>query len=263
MRVHVVSDVHGNAEALARAGDGADALVVLGDLLDFVDYHNHSRGILGKLFGPEKVAVFAELRRGRQHPATAAFVRSMWAGLDNAAERIEEEIRAQYTALFAAMTAPTYATPGNVDTPALWPEYAHGGITVLDNGQTADIGGLRFGFVGGAMLAPGATVRRTGVWMPYLRPETDFAAAMDSINAVDVLCSHVPPAVPELTYDVVARRPELGSRSLRAAIDRHQPRWSVFGHVHQPLSSRMRVGHTECVNVGHFQRTGVPHALRW
>ena len=32
MRVHVVSDVHGAADALARAGDGADALVVLGDL---------------------------------------------------------------------------------------------------------------------------------------------------------------------------------------------------------------------------------------
>ena len=27
MRVHVVSDVHGNAEALRRAGDGADALL--------------------------------------------------------------------------------------------------------------------------------------------------------------------------------------------------------------------------------------------
>lgn len=54
MRVHVVSDVHGNAEALARAGEGADALVVLGDLLDFVDYHEHDRGILGTLFGPEK-----------------------------------------------------------------------------------------------------------------------------------------------------------------------------------------------------------------
>ena len=29
MRVHVVSDVHGNVEDLARAGDGADALLVV------------------------------------------------------------------------------------------------------------------------------------------------------------------------------------------------------------------------------------------
>lgn len=48
MRVHVVSDVHGNAEALARAGGGADALLVLGDLVEFVDYQHPARGILGE-----------------------------------------------------------------------------------------------------------------------------------------------------------------------------------------------------------------------
>ena len=45
MRVHVVSDVHGSADALARAGDGADALVCLGDLLLFVDYADHRAGV--------------------------------------------------------------------------------------------------------------------------------------------------------------------------------------------------------------------------
>jgi RTX calcium-binding nonapeptide repeat (4 copies) len=40
MRVHVVSDVQGNARALARAGDGADVLLGLGDLVDFVDYQH-------------------------------------------------------------------------------------------------------------------------------------------------------------------------------------------------------------------------------
>ena len=37
-RVHVVSDVHGNARDLARAGEGADALICLGDLVLFLDY---------------------------------------------------------------------------------------------------------------------------------------------------------------------------------------------------------------------------------
>ena len=263
MRVHLVSDVHGNAEALARAGEGADALIVLGDLIDFVDYHDHSGGILGKLFGADKVATFAELRRGKQSGATAQFARTLWAGLDNAAERIEELVRDQYAELFGALTAPTYATPGNVDVPALWPDYVPDEVTVLDDGETALIGGLRFGFIGGGLLPPGATIRRTGVWAPNLRPEEHFANAVAALESVDVLCSHIPPALPELTYDVVARRPEMGSTSLRAAIDKHRPRWSVFGHVHQPLAARMRVGHTECVNVGHFQRTGVPHVLHW
>ena len=51
MRVHVVSDVHGNTEALARAGDGADALVCLGDFVLFLDYFDSGGGIFAKLFG--------------------------------------------------------------------------------------------------------------------------------------------------------------------------------------------------------------------
>lgn len=262
MRVHVVSDVHGNAEALARAGDGADALIVLGDLLDLVDYDDHGGGILGALFGPEKVAVFADLRRSRPGHETAAYARQLWASLANAPEAVEEAIRAQYEKLFAALTAPTYATPGNVDVPALWPDYARPGVRVLD-GQVTDIGGLRFGFVGGGLLAPGAVLRRTGVWVPYLRTEADFAAAAGRLTAVDVLCSHIPPALPELGYDVVARRSEMTSAALLSVITDQCPRWSLFGHVHQPLAARMRIGHTECVNVGHFRRTGVPHVLRW
>src|SRR5690242_14084322 len=53
-RVHVVSDVHGNARDLARAGEGADALICLGDLVLFLDYADHSRGIFPDLFGEEK-----------------------------------------------------------------------------------------------------------------------------------------------------------------------------------------------------------------
>jgi Icc-related predicted phosphoesterase len=83
------------------------------------------------------------------------------------------------------------------------------------------------------------------------------------MGQVDVLCTHIPPLVPDLTYDVVARRPEWGSRAALEKIQRERPRWSVFGHVHQPLARRVRVGYTECVNVGHFQRSGKPHVLNW
>jgi Icc-related predicted phosphoesterase len=37
----------------------------------------------------------------------------------------------------------------------------------------------------------------------------------------------------------------------------------LFGHVHQPLASRVRIGRTECINVGHFRATGTPYALEW
>ncbi|MFB9902464.1 metallophosphoesterase family protein [Allokutzneria oryzae] len=261
MRVHVVSDVHGNAEALARAGEGADALVVLGDLIDFVDYHDHSRGILGTIFGAEKVCRFAELRRSNGRGA-GLYVRSLWETLDDPAAVVLDAARQQYAELFGAMTAPTYAIPGNVDMPELWPEFASAGVRLVDNGS-ADIGGLRFGFVGGTLLPPGYTLNRAAPWVPYVREVDEYAEAVRALPAMDVLCSHVPPAVAELTYDVVATRAEFGSTALLAAIAEHSPRWSLFGHVHQPLSRRVRVGRTECVNVGHFKRTGLPYVLRW
>lgn len=261
MRVHVVSDVHGNAEALARAGDGADALVVLGDLIDFVDYHDHGSGILGTVFGADVVGEFARLRRER--PAELpAFARALWGTVGDATAVVEEAVRAQYARLFAAMTAPTYATAGNVDTPDLWPEYAGDNVRILD-GEVAEIGGLRFGFVGGGLLPPGVARRRPGVFRPYLRTEDDFAAGIARLADVDVICTHIPPDVPELTYDVVARRFEHGSPSLLDLIVKQQPRWAVFGHVHQPLAPRMRIAGTECANVGHFQRTERPYVLRW
>jgi Icc-related predicted phosphoesterase len=261
MRVHVVSDVHGNAAALARAGEGADALVVLGDLIDFVDYHDHGGGILGSVFGAEKVAEFARLRRER--PAELpAYSRALWGSLGDPQQVVADAVRDQYARLFAAMTAPTYATPGNVDTPDLWPEFAGDGVHVLD-GEVAEIGGLRFGFVGGALLPPGVAARRPGVFRPYLRTEEDFADGVARLSDVDVVCTHVPPDVPELTYDVVARRSEFGSPSLLGLIVKQQPTWALFGHVHQPLVPRMRVAYTECANVGHFQRTERPYVLRW
>jgi Icc-related predicted phosphoesterase len=37
----------------------------------------------------------------------------------------------------------------------------------------------------------------------------------------------------------------------------------LFGHVHQPLARRLRIGRTECINVGHFRATGTPYVLAW
>jgi len=262
MRVHVVSDVHGNAEALRRAGDGADALLVLGDLVDFVDYHDPAGGILGHVLGPQVSARFGKLRAAGRPGELVAYVREQWAALPDAAVLVEEAVREQYTVLFAALTAPTFAIPGNVDLPRLWPEFTRPGLSLPD-GRVAEIGGLRVGFVGGAPLPPGREPHRGGPWYPHVLRAEDYAAAVDGLGPVDLLCSHVPPAVPELAYDVVARRAEASAPALLAKVHRDRPRAALYGHVHQPLAARVRVGRTECVNVGHFQRTGVPYVLRW
>ncbi|MEV6199949.1 metallophosphoesterase [Streptomyces sp. NPDC051771] len=255
MRVHVVSDVHGNTDALARAGDGADALICLGDLVLFLDYADHSRGIFPDLFGEANADRLVELRTARRFDEARDLGRSLWAGLDiDRDTAIEAAVRRQYAELFAAFPTPTYATYGNVDIPTLWPEYARPGTTVLD-GRRVELGGLVFGFVGGGLRTPMRT--------PYEISDEEYAAKVEALGEVDVLCSHIPPEVPDLTYDTVARRFERGSRALLDAIRRTRPRYALFGHVHQPLARRMRIGATECVNVGHFAATGRPFALEW
>jgi len=107
VRVHVVSDVHGNVDALARAGDGADALVCLGDLLLFVDYADHSTGILGDLFGAETVRRYVELRTARQFDDARDFLRSLWASVDDRESTVRDAVRRQYARLFAAFPTPT------------------------------------------------------------------------------------------------------------------------------------------------------------
>ncbi|AYA19135.1 metallophosphoesterase [Streptomyces alfalfae] len=252
-RVNVVSDVHGNAKALARAGEGADALVCLGDLVLFLDYADHSRGIFPDLFGAENASRLVELRTARRFEEARELGRRLWAGVDRR-PAIERAVRRQYAELFAAFPAPTYATYGNVDMPDLWPEYAGPGTTVLD-GERIEIGGRVFGFVGGGLRTPMRT--------PYEISDEEYAAKVEAVGEVDVLCTHIPPDLPELLYDTVARRFERGSRALLDAIRRTRPRYALFGHVHQPLVRRMRVGATECVNVGHFAGSGRPWALEW
>ena len=260
--MHVVSDVHGHAEALARAGEGADALVVLGDLVDFVDYVDPARGILGRVFGVDVSARFGQLRASGKPGEMRAFIREAWSRFPDPAAVVDEAVREQYTALFAAMTTPTYAIPGNVDAAALWPEFARPGVCQPD-GRVVTIGGLRFGFVGGTPLPAGTAPLRGGAWTPYVLAAEDYAAAVERLGELDVLCSHAPPAVPELAYDVVSRRSEAPSTALLARIRRDRPRAALFGHVHQPLAQRCRVGRTECVNVGHFRQTATPYVLRW
>ena len=255
MRVHVVSDVHGRADALATAADGADALICLGDLLLFIDYADHRQGIFPDLFGAAAAREFIALRTAQRFDAARAMSRRLWAGLGgDRSGHIEAAAARQYAALFAAMPTPSYLTYGNVDIPAMWGAHLRPGQQVLD-GERTQLGGWSFGFVGGGLRSPYRT--------PYELDEDVYAAKVAAVGAVDVLCAHIPPAVPELLFDTVAQRMERGSEALLDAVRQTQPRYLLFGHVHQPLAARLRIGRTECVNVGHFRATGRPYVLSW
>jgi Icc-related predicted phosphoesterase len=255
MRVNVVSDVHRRTDALREAADGAEALVCLGDLLLFIDYADHSQGIFPDLFGAEAASELITLRTAKRFDEARAMSARLWAELGGEPrEHMEAAVSRQYAALFAAMPTPAYLTYGNVDMPRLWAENLRPGQHVLD-GERIELGGWTFGFVGGGLRSPYRT--------PNEIDDDVFAAKLAAIGQVDVLCAHIPPDVPELLYDTVAKRVERGSEQLLTVIKETQPRYALFGHVHQPQASRVQIGATQCINVGHFRATGQPFALEW
>jgi len=255
MRVHVVSDVHGAVDDLARSADGADLLICLGDLILFLDYADSSQGMYADLFGAEATERYIALRTAGRFEEARDHSARLWAstGRDRW-EVMAEMVHQQYERTFAAMPTPALLTYGNVDVPDFWPAYLREGHTVLD-GQTIDIDGLRFGFVGGGLV----TRYRT----PYEISDEEYAERVSALGPVDVLCTHIPPALPEITYDRVARRFERGSAALLEYLVETQPRLHLHGHVHQPQAPRTRVGRTEVVNVGHFRGRRTPFALTW
>ena len=238
----MVSDVHGTADALAAAGDGADMLICLGDMLLFLDYADHSQGIFAELYGAEHAREYIDLRTAGRFDEARQLTMGVAARLS--ADRgtdlrtlTEQAIRRQYAALFEALAEPAYLTYGNVDVPRMWNGYLKPGHHVVDGGRV-EVGGLTFGFAGAGLISPYRT--------PNEISAAEFAAKLDAVGPVDVLCTHIPPAVPELLYDTVARRfrggglPHTGVLSAIAAAERglhlvgHLAAQAARSGLHQP-----------------------------
>ena len=259
MRLSFVSDVHGNVAGLRDAARRAEQLVVLGDLIDYVDYHDPAGGILGRIFGAEQVRPFIDLRLAGEFRQLRELNDALWASIPDPLGTLSDVVAALYRDVLDAVGPEALLTLGNVDVAELWTEVAGGQLPYLD-GQVVEIAGRRLGFVaGGASSRPGAVFGGPSpVWRPFMRSHADYRAAVAALGPVDILCSHVPPAIPLLRYDVVPGRLEMCGPGLVEAIDEFGPELSVHGHVHQPIARRLRRGRTECVNVGHFQRFPTP-----
>lgn len=174
-----------------------------------------------------------------------------WDELGNREELINGEVQKQYEQIFSAMPTPTYITYGNVDRPEFWPNFKR--RNDCSRWASGSNWWIEIWFCWGGLKTPYRT--------PYEITDEEFQKNVDALGPVDVLCSHIPPAIADITFDVIARRFERGSIALLEYIKKYQPKYSLFGHVHQPLASRTRVGKTECINVGHFRATKRPFVL--
>ena len=244
----LIADVHGATKKLRRlVAELDEALLVLGDLINFTDYRTYD-GILADLAGRDFVKELVELRMaGRFDEA-----RSLWR---RSAEGREDELRARHAELvedaYADITsaldgAAAYVTYGNVDRVDVLTRHLPEGNRFIEHGRF-EIEGTTVGIVGGGV--------RSGLNVPGEVDDATMAERLEALGPVDILCTHVAPAVPALQRDVVGGMSK-GSPAVLAYLESHRPRHHYFGDIHQPQAISWRVGSTLCRNVGYFRATG-------
>ena len=254
MSIYVVSDLHGSPDELVKAVPEGATLLLLGDLINFIDYTSMT-GILTEVFSVEAVEKVIRLRaEGEFELVRQAMVERTAGREDEVRAEIGRRVREQYDAVFSVLPDPTYLILGNVDNPALISDCLSSSPAVHDaDARVVTLDGERFGFVGGALPTPLNVAGEI--------TEESMRQKVEALGPVDVLCSHIPPAVPDLCFDTLAGKAERGSADLLEYIEEYQPRRAYFGHVHQPLLSSMHIGATLCINVGYFRATkrAFPH----
>ena len=245
-----MSDIHGRFGALAEVASRGEPLLILGDLINLVDYRT-GEGIFAQVLGIEFARSIAASRGGARFEE----MRNLWA--EKVGDRSEwfraamaREVREQYRMMSKALAgAQSYVTYGNVDRPDILRESLPQGARFMD-GEVVVIEGLRVGFAGGGLTTP---MNASGEVSD--QEMTDKLAAL---GEVDVLCTHLAPAIPALHFDVVTGKYERASRPVLDYLLQVRPRYHFFGDVHQPQAHQWRVGSTLCRNVGYFRATRRP-----
>lgn len=244
----LVSDVHGAFDELAVVAAMGEPLLVLGDLLNFVDYRTHE-GMLAEVAGTGFVAEMSRLREAGDREGSRRLWNEFRAGReDEITARYDELIEAAYRQMHDALDGcEAYVTYGNVDRPGALARALPDSARYVD-GEVIEVEGVRIGMVGGGVRALG---------VPGEVSEDEMAAKLARLGPVDMLCTHVAPAVRPLSRDVIGGRIK-ESHAVLAYIEEHGPTWHYFGDIHQPQALTWRVGRTTCINVGYFRATGRP-----
>jgi Icc-related predicted phosphoesterase len=246
----VLSDIHFALEPLRRVAASGETLLILGDLVNLTDYRT-GEGAVAEVLGLDFSKASASARGAGNYEQ----MRALW--LERVGDRVDEirleigkAIDSQYEKVAEALDGGHgYVIHGNVDRPMSLQRALPSGYEYV-HGETRVIGGARFGFIGGGAATPLQAEGEVS--------DDQVEQILAGIGAVDILCTHVPPALDPLRTDVVTGRAERGSAPILRYLREHAPRLHLFGDVHQPQASSWRVGRTRCRNVGYFRATERP-----
>ena len=244
--IRLISEVHGAADALRRIAHGEGPLLILGDLINFIDYRDNT-GIVSDVAGQDFVDRVVQLRSAGDFTSAGELWRAHSKGREQELRALyAQAIEAAYVEMCAALEGvEAYVTYGNVDNPEVMKAHLPATSTFIE-ADVLNIDGARIGVVGGGV----PTINSPGEIT-----DEEMAERLAAIGPVDILCTHVAPAVGPLAVDVIGGR-EKGSAAVLAYIVEHQPRNHYFGDIHQPQAVSWKVGSTVCRNVGYFRATG-------
>ncbi len=242
-----VSDVHDAPDALARVVGLGEPLVILGDLVNLTDYRT-GEGAVAEVLGLDLSRESARARGKGDYAGMRAAFRVVGDRRPEARREIAAALDAQYRAMTEALQGGRgLVIHGNVDRPSTLVEALPPGFRYV-HGEVVDLDGLRLGLVGGGVSTPLQAEGEVS--------DEAMTSLLEEIGPVDILCTHVPPAVRPLRLDVVTGREERASGPILEYLRRHQPRWHLYGDVHQAQATTWRLGRTRCHNVGYFRATG-------
>ena len=243
-----LSDVHGALEPLRRLASSGETLVILGDLVNLTDYRS-GEGAIAEALGIDFARSAAEARAAGDYIE----MRALWAQrvgdrMDEVRASIGEALEHQYERVREALDGGEgYVIHGNVDRPDVLQRSLPDGFSYV-HGRAVEVEGMTLGFAGGGVTTP---IQAAGEVS-----DEEMVSILSNIGEVDVLCSHVPPAVRSLRTDVITGREERGSDPIRDYVERAQPSFHFHGDVHQPQALSWRLGRTRCHNAGYFRATG-------
>ena len=151
----IVADVHAEFDALATVAARGEPLLILGDLLNFIDYRT-GRGLAEDVYGADHTRQLIENRRTSNWDASRALWRAAVEGReDEMRARIIEAVADQHAQTAAALRgANAYVTFGNVDWPTELRACLPDGVRWVD-GEVIEIDGYSIGFAGGGAPSVG------------------------------------------------------------------------------------------------------------
>jgi Icc-related predicted phosphoesterase len=257
MRLAYTADLHGDIESYRAllafaAASGAGAAIVGGDLLPHTA-HRQDAIRRQRAFVEQSLRPLLE-RFSTQHPAVHVFLlpgNDDWAAAvaaldqlvaDGLAHTLHEQIYPLDDQTWLAGYACVPLTPFSIK------DYER-----RDDGPLPPLSfAIAFASSSGVVEpVTAAEIER----LPSIAEALDALAQQSDPRRTVYVC-HTPPA--ETPLDLMPRGRHVGSRALRAFIERRQPPLTLHGHIHEApaLSGRFacQIGQTWCVNPGHDQR---------